>query len=156
MKKLILMAIVAAAAWSGWHARRSAPPEVTGARLVFNRLWIDHLPTGERDPVNLFLVSRPESLGVFAEGSMWRGQMERFRFETEGDELRIVYPWSGDRERVTVNAAACHVDHMDFCLELTGSSHGVTRYFSRHGWERQSMDGLRTLADQLQAGPRAP
>jgi hypothetical protein len=31
---------------------------------------------------------------------------------------------------------------MDFCLELSGSSHGVRHYYSMTGWERKSGEDI--------------
>ena len=39
------------------------------------------------------------------------------------------------REKLTVDARPCRDNGMDFCLDVTGSSRGVKRYYSKKGWE---------------------
>jgi hypothetical protein len=140
MKKLALAAVLVTMAYVGWRWQHAAPVEMSGRKLVFNRIWVDHLPANERDPFNVFLISGSRPFGVFAEETKWRGQIERFRFDTDGKVIRAVFPWSGDREQITANARPCDEADMDFCLEIKGSKHGVGRYYSRKGWERQGGD----------------
>jgi hypothetical protein len=150
MKKLVLAAVLAVVAYGGWRWQHTEPAETSGSKLVFNRFWIDHLPAGERDTFNVFIASQPESIGAFAEETMWRGQMEKFRFEVQGDQIRAVFPWSGDREELTVRATRCDQTDMDFCLEVIGSKHGVSQYYSRNGWERrQGMDDIASFRSEL-------
>jgi len=146
MKKLVVVAVLAAAAYGGmkWRQRHAAP-DGRGRNLVLNRLWVDHLPAGERDPFNVFVVNAPEGLGGFAEETQWKGQIERFRFDIDGDTLQAVFPWTGTREDIEVDARPCHEEGMDYCLELSGSSHGVHRYYSRTGWKRKGGEGIAAL-----------
>lgn len=150
MKKLVLAAMLAAVAYGGWRWRHAAPVDTSGPKLVFNRLWIDHLPSNERDPFHVFIASTPESIGGFAEETVWHGQMERFRFETAGDSIHAIFPWTGDREKLTLKATRCEEADMDFCLEISGSKHGVSHYYSRTGWERRG-DGIDSLDREIQA-----
>jgi hypothetical protein len=135
MKKLVFVGLLVAA-FGGWRWL-STTHDGAGRNLAVNRFWIDHAPANERDPFNVFVIHVPEGIGGFAEETQWRGQIERFRFDLEGDVIHAVFPWSGNHEDIKVNARPCHEQGMDYCLELTGSSHGVGRYFSRVGWERK-------------------
>ena len=85
-KKLVVASLVAATAF--WWLR-SPEPETTNRHLVFNRIWIDHMPQNERDPFHVFAVWRPESQGAFGLQERWHGEQERFRFEVEGDAIHI-------------------------------------------------------------------
>ena len=38
---------------------------------------------------------------------------------------------------------------MDYCLEMSGGSRGVKRYYSRRGWEVRSADEANALAEKL-------
>jgi hypothetical protein len=150
MKKLMLVTMLAAMVYGGWRWQREAPTAKPEASLAFNRMWIDHLPSGEKDPFNLLFLSKPESIGGFAEETMWNGHIERFRFGVEGETLRAVFPYTGDREQITIKATACDEAEMDFCLEVTGSKRGVPRYYSRNGWERRGVAEMATFRDELQ------
>jgi len=135
MKKLIVLAVVATTAYAGWRWQHE--PEAAPQNLVYNRFWVDHMPQGEKDTVRVFALWVPESFGVFADQNHWRVELERFRYEAEGERVHAVFPLSGDREEITVNASRCREADWDFCLEVKGSSHGATRYYSRLGWERK-------------------
>lgn len=149
MKKLALVTMLAAAAYGGWRWQHTTPAAKPAAALAFNRMWIDHLPTGEKDPFNVLFLSKPESIGGFAEETIWNGRIERFRFAAEGETLRAVFPSSGDREVITIKATACEEADMDFCLDVTGSKRGVARYYSRMGWERRGVAEMATFRDEL-------
>ena len=140
MKKLLVLAVLATTAVMGWRwiGDDAAPAR---ADLVSNRFWIDRLPQGENDTVQVFALWTPESFGVFANQNHWRVELERFRFEARGEQVRAVFPLSGDREEITVKAARCQEADFDFCLDVTGSKHGTTRYYSRLGWERKDRKG---------------
>ena len=133
MKKAILLVVVAAVAVSVWRWQRASRPGDN--RLVTDRIWIDHIPRGERDTIKVFAAVSEHSIGVFQATSQWRGAYEAFRYEASGGELRLLFPQSGDRETVRVKARRCSENGMDFCLELDGASRGAKRYFSREGWE---------------------
>ena len=148
MKKLALMAVLGVMVYGGWRWQRETPSE-SKASLAFNRFWVDHLPTGERDPFNVLVMSTPESIGGFAEETMWNGRIERFRFDADGDVIRAVFPYTGDREQITLKATKCDEADMDFCLEISGSKRGVSRYYSRSGWERRRGADITSFRDEL-------
>jgi hypothetical protein len=135
MKKLVMVAVLAATTYGGvkWKQQHDG----RGRSVAMNRFWVDHLPTNERDRFNVFVVNTPEGLGAFAEETQWKGQIERFRFDVHGNTIQAVFPWTVTREDFKVVAKPCHEQGMDYCLELTGSGHGVNRYYSRVGWERK-------------------
>ena len=132
MKKAILLVVVAVVAVSVWRWQHASRPE---NRLVTDRIWIDHIPRGERDTIKVFALVSEHSVGVFQATSQWRGAYEAFRYEASGGELRMLFPQSGDRETARVKARRCSENGMDFCLELDGASRGAKRYYSREGWE---------------------
>ena len=145
MKKLLALSLVAIVGIVGWRMR--APHETQD--LAADRLWIDHIPRGERDIVNLFVLLDHEAIGVFQKMSAWTGAYEGFRYEANGGQLRIVYPQTGDREKIRVRASACKEEGMDYCLEIQGASRGVKRYYSRKGWEIDSREAAEKRVDEL-------
>ena len=134
MRKLIVLALLGAAVYGGWRWQDSEP--TAHKNLVANRFWVDHMPQGEKDTIRVFALWTPESFGVFADQNMWRLELERFRYEAQGDEVHAIFPLSGTHENFTAKATRCNEADWDFCLEVSGASHGVTRYYSRLGWER--------------------
>ena len=148
MRKLLVVAILIGAALAGWRYQHRA---ATSARrnLALNRFWVDHLPTNERDPFNVFVISAPEGIGAFAEETQWRGQIERFRFDIAGDVVHAVFPWSKTSEDITLHARACREHGMDYCLDVSGSTHGVTRYYSLTGWERKDAEDADAFVSRI-------
>jgi hypothetical protein len=103
--------------------------------VALDRIWIDELPKTARDNANVFAAVTSQPLGIFQSASQWRGTHELFTYEALGDELRVVYPQTRERETVTVRAWSCKEHGMDYCLELSGASRGVKRYRSKRGME---------------------
>jgi hypothetical protein len=137
MKKLIVIAALGTIAYGGWRWQHEPASEPAHKRALYNRIWIDHFPQGEKDTVKVFALWDPESFGVFADQNHWRVELERFRYEAHGDQVQAIFPLSGTRETMKVTATRCHEADWDFCLEISGSSHGTQRYYSRLGWERR-------------------
>jgi hypothetical protein len=154
MKKLVLLLILGTAVASVWSWTRTAEPAEPGNRLLADRLWLDRIPRSEKDTINLFAMLSEQSIGVFQATSQWRGAYEVFRYEANGPEVRLLYPQTGDRERVRAKAKKCSDGGMDFCLELDGASRGVKRYYSREGWEigdARDLDAVKRRIDALRA-----
>jgi len=151
MKKALLATVVIAGAGYGVYRWRSEPAPVAkhNADLVTDRLWVDHIPRNERDVIQIFAAITEEPIGIFQATSVWKGEFELFRYEAHGGELRLVYPQSGTKEKVTARATECDRNGMDFCLELEGSSHGVKKYYSREGWEIGSAADLKKLTAKI-------
>jgi hypothetical protein len=148
MKKLFLTAGVAAMVYGGWRWQSHHDRDRHKVD-AYNKLWIDHHPTSERDPFNVFVAHTPEGLGGFAEETIWRGQIERFRFEPGTGEIHAFFPWTGDSETIKLEAKRCDADGFDYCLEMTGSSHGVKKYYSRKQWERRGFDDIDAIRAEL-------
>jgi hypothetical protein len=125
------------------------PTEPSEPKLAYDRLWIDHLPRNDRDTIEVFAALTEHSMGVFQAASSWKGTYEGFRFEARGDELRAVYPQTGDKDKIRIRARACNERGMNFCLDIEGASRGVKRYYSREGWEIESRDAADTIVHSL-------
>jgi len=149
MMKKAVFAIVAVSLVGYGVYRGSAHKPKGDASLVTNRVWIDHIPRSERDVIQIFAAISDHSIGVFQAASAWKGQYEGFRYESNGDEFRLVFPQNGDRERVMMKATRCDEGGMDFCMQVTGSSRGAKRYFSRKGWEIDSINDLDSARERL-------
>jgi len=156
-KPLLILALMGTVSYGAYRmigssSRSSDQPAVQdGEQLVLDRIWIDHIPRNERDTIQVFAAITEEPFGVFQAASTWKGQYEVFRYEAKGNELRIVYPQSNDKETVKHNARRCSENQMDFCLELSGGSRGVKRYYSRKGWEIENVKSVGDLHDRADA-----
>jgi hypothetical protein len=134
MKKLLGLAVLAACVVLVVTNRRhrDQPDE----KLVFDRVWIDHLPQNDRDMVNVFAVLADPEVGIFQSASQWKQGLEIFKTDArDGGKIGVVYPQTRERETVTVHAEPCKTGDFDYCLEVKGASRGVKAYVSKKGWE---------------------
>jgi hypothetical protein len=148
MKRLAGLLVLIGAMLLAWRAYR---PTDRGESLMFDRLWVDKLPKGETETIQIFAAVREESMGIFDARSVWKGQWELFHWEPRGDgQLDILYPQSASKQRVSYRAWKCNEQRQfDFCLEMSGGK-GVKKYYSQRGWEIGSVDGARALERKLQ------
>jgi hypothetical protein len=159
MKKLwwiILLLLVAYFVWRSWRRDGAMAPADRGQSVVFNRMWVDHLPASETDRLQIFAAVTDEPLGIFDARSAWTGQWEQFRYEPRGDgQLELFYPQSKTKQRVSYRAWKCNEQRdFDYCLELTGTK-GARKYYSQRGWEIGTLDGARGLERRLGDGRAA-
>ena len=159
MKKLfwiLLLVVVAYLAWRWWRGPGEAATADRGEKLFYDRLWVDHLPTSQTDPIDIFAAMTEQPLGVFDHRSQWKGQWELFRYEPRGDgQLEAVFPGSKNgRARMSYRAWKCtEKKDFDFCLEVSGGK-GPKKYYSQRGWEIGTVDGARALESRLAAAAR--
>jgi len=152
MKKLMLsvmvLSTVAVVALRRGGNDSTTTTEVSESKLVLDRIWIDHIPRNDRDVFNLFVAITEQPFGIFQATSQWKGQYELFQYEAHGDEMRIHYGQTGEKDRVKAKATKCNEKGMDYCLELKDSSRGVKRYYSMEDWV---IDGRMDTLDHLRA-----
>ena len=120
-----------AAGWALWPEGERA-----GSELLLNRVWVDHLPSGGNDSVELFVAIDDEHMGAFQRASQYEGAWSIFSHETRGDGVvRLTFPQHDSSHEVRYQARACDEPGWDYCLTLEGAPRGVAQYRSRRGWE---------------------
>ncbi len=150
MKKLLVLVLVAGTAVAAWRRRSGSETEATDDKLVFDRLWIDHMPRNDKDTIQVFAAITDEPMGVFQETSVWKGAFELFRYESHDGEIRMLFPQTNERSKVKAKARACSDKRdMDYCLELSGTNRGVKKYYSRKGWEIGRIEDAEHLVQTL-------
>lgn len=165
MKKVLLATALLAVGYGGWRlTHRGGGDEVSetsvdDSKLALDRIWIDHLPRSEKDMIQIFAAVSEEEFGVFQHTSAWKGAFELFRFSFKGDQIHATFPQDNSKEKITVKATRCSEGQMDYCLEVSGASRGVKKYYSRKGWEIDAAHSVKeleaktdALAAQLSAG----
>jgi hypothetical protein len=158
MKKSLLilgLAVLGAVGLVKWMGGGGDDNDASDAGLVFDRIWIDQLPTKAKDTANLFAALTEEPLGIFQYASQWKGGFELFRYQASGQQLNIVYPQTDEKEKVKARAWKCDEHDMDYCLELTGASRGVKRYRSKRGWELDGATRPEQIIDRAMSMARA-
>ena len=141
MKTIATLALISTVAYGGyrWHSHGAASPADRELTTI-DRIWVDHMPQSETDKFNLFVALSEETagddIGIFQNSSQWAGEHELFRHATKKNKLVVTYPQTGESDELTTKATRCSDQRgMDFCLEVSGGSRGVKRYYSRKGWE---------------------
>lgn len=137
-KPLIALVVASVAVVSVGRLRHANEREPASRDLLIDRLWVDRVPQRDTDTAQVFAMLSEQPVGVFSAASQWRGNHELFVFEAHGNEVRVTYPQTREREKVTAKAQRCDNApdrDMEFCLVLSGASRGVKRYYSREGWE---------------------
>jgi hypothetical protein len=147
---VVLLGLAGAA---GWAALRGG--ERSDEALLLNRVWVDHLPSGGNDAVELFVAIDDDRMGAFQRASQYEGEWAIFRHEARGDSiLRLTFLQQGATHDVRYHAKACDESGWDYCLTLEGAPRGVTQYRSRRGWEVDAEKG-RSPAAALDAVRRS-
>lgn len=148
-KTLLVTALVATVGYGGWrlaHRGHDAAVMTDDSKLALDRIWIDHIPRTERDTIQVFAAVTEEEFGVFQATSMWKGAFELFQFKGKGGEIKATFPQDGDKETIKLKARPCSENQMDYCMEISGTSRGVKTYYSRKGWEIESVPSAKDLA----------
>jgi len=130
---LLLFLLLLWLLWRWWNAGAAVATD-EGARLAFDRAWMDHRPRSPSERWQSFWIISQHPVGGFNAGTFWKGGWERFQYRRAGDG-RLDAIFQNDRERISYRAWRCDTDGFDFCLEIGGSSRGVKRYYSQRGWE---------------------
>ena len=138
---LALILVLVVLGWLAWKWWSGKQPEGdaeadAGRALFYDRVWIDHMPKSETDPLHVFAALTEEPVGIFQLGSMWQGQWELFRHEPRGDgKLIALFPQAKEKEQLSYRAFACRENKFDYCLDVAGTKRGAKRYYSNKGWE---------------------
>ena len=138
MKRLFVVGALLIASWLGWSALRDNDQDT---RLIYDRFWVDHLPRAEKEQFQALFVSGESPVGSFSVRTGWTGRWEGFHYHVvprADGVLDLLFPESKEIERVTFRARRCSDDGFDYCLDVSGSSRGARRYFSRKEWQSRS------------------
>ena len=104
-----------------------------------DRLWVDALPKGPREPFAAFVVSRPREgaplYGSFYRGSLLRGGHDVFEWEPGDDPSQATLRLLQDGREAAIRVERCEPSPgFDHCVLLHGDPQGVRRYESRRRW----------------------
>jgi hypothetical protein len=143
MKKLLVVVAIAVIGVGAWRVRSHAQRD--GREVLVDRVWIDHLPASDRDPLNFFALFSEQKFGVFQNMTAYRGSYEVFRPGRGG----WTYPQTGETDRPQVRVYRCNENGMDYCLDISGNSRGVHRYYSRKDWVIKSLADEQAFAAKL-------
>ena len=152
--KLIALALVGACSFGVWKAATAllAGDEAQGTKHAVNQMWIDHVPTDERDMVTHFVLidHREGQFGVIAQASRWRLGAEGFRWQMQRDDLRMYFPQENARGQVKVETWECEGEApapFQLCMKLTNKNGRSLVLYSREDWEIDPNNADESLED---------
>lgn len=164
---LAAVAALGAAGWGTYHLLAGDDVGAQGTEHLVNQVWIDHVPTDERDMVRgmVFIDHRQGKFGAITMSSRWRAFIEGLMWKLDGDKLTIVMPQDRRRARVQARTWRCEGEApapFELCLELSVGNDSMLLY-SREDWVIEPHDGGASLlgeypelAGVLQGATSAP
>ena len=143
MKKLALVMVLCLVGGLGWRQLRRSAHDAPDPKLLFDRFWIDHEPRQPEDKFLVLLVESEHPFGRFVKRTLWTGNWEAFHYHVvprEDGVLDLLFGATNERQRIRYSARRCNENKFDFCLEVSGSSRGVRRYYSKKEWQTKTGD----------------
>lgn len=152
--KLIVLALAGACAFGAWKlgAALFANDEGQASKELVNQVWIDRMPTDERDLItHLVVIDHPQGkFGAIGHSSTWRHMAEVFIWKLEGDKLKLHLPQDRVRVNLGVKTWRCEGDApapFELCLQVTNPRGGTATLYSRDDWKIRPHDMADSLAD---------
>ena len=124
------------AAWWLWPSQANNSIDTSGGDFdtLANRIWIDHIPTNERDKINVFILFDDPTFGGFSKSSAYEGDWANFEWSL--DQGLVFHMLQADKKhrvhpKIASGAACAPFDH---CLTLKGAPRGPKKYGSMEDW----------------------
>tara|TARA_R110002096_G_scaffold408075_3_gene607078 strand:- start:57405 stop:57893 length:489 start_codon:yes stop_codon:yes gene_type:complete len=130
---LVALALVLAAWWF-WPSPEEANDNGGNFDVLANRIWIDHIPTNERDKISVFILFDDPTFGGFSTSSAFEGDWTAFEWSL--DKGLKIHMLQADKKhhlkpKIASGAACAPFDH---CLTLKGAPRGPKKYGSMEDW----------------------
>ena len=140
MKRTRILTITAllilVAAWKFWPAESKGVLAQDGGdtTTLVNRIWIDEIPTQERDMVEVFAMLDDPTYGIFSKSSAYAGDWSSFEWShSKGLLIRMLQTGESHKIKATVHKGA-QCAPFDYCLRIKGNPRGAKRYGSMEDW----------------------
>ena len=153
-RNLATLAAVGAIAVGSYKLGTAVFGEAASAPRLHNQVWIERLPTDDRDMIHhlVLIDDEGERFGAFGKSSQWRHFIELFRWAREDARLTLLLPQERKRLDLGVKVWECAGEApapFELCLELSNKRKAM-RYYSRRDW---SLDGADSVAALTTAHP---
>ena len=137
IKYLLIFLLIALVAWWYWcdeDKHQSLETQVAELEPLVDRIWIDHMPTSERDKIDVFVMLGEPSMGGFSTSSAFEGDWAAFEWGLDGGlHLRMLQTDKKHKIKASiVKGAGC--EPFDYCLRLKGAPRGSKKYGSMEDW----------------------
>lgn len=143
--------------WPSSSCKNSVAPAGGDFDIMADRVWIDHIPTTERDKIDVFVIFADPTFGVFTTSSAYEGDWAAFEWQlNKGLELTMLQADTKHKVHPKImSGAACAP--FDYCMKLKGAPRGSKRYGSMEDWviNSQSDFDVRETISELVASEAA-
>ena len=166
--KLLAATAIAALSYGAWSFLSSDddPAGSESAELMVNHIWIERLPTDERDMIGFYVPIRHSQgrVGAAGRSSQWRQLADMFLWSLEGDRLQLYFGQERVRFKGKAKAWRCDQNGFDLCLQISDGRHSLLMY-SMDEWEidpdseeapEAFADKAPQIADALEDALRSP
>lgn len=110
-----------------------------------NRIWIDEIPTSERQKINWFLAVDDPQIGLFQKTSVYEGDYTVFAWRAKKQgaiEIEMLQTEKSHKLKLKIGTEGC--GRFDYCMTVKGAPRGAKKYYSMKDWV---IDGAQTPAD---------
>lgn len=158
--KLIALALVGACSFGAWKLGSALlSDETQGTKHAVNQLWIDHLPTDDRDMITHFvMIDHPQGqFGAIGRSSQWRHMVDVFRWKLSGNKLGLFFPQERARGEVEIETWECAGEApapFELCMKMTNKQGRSFMLYSREEWEINPRNVAEALADIVDDEPK--
>lgn len=157
IKYVVIFLLIVLVAWWYWCSDKESESQSQVTQIeelepLVDRLWIDHIPTTEREKVDLFLMLQEPTIGVFSKSSAYEGDWASFEWGLDGG-LHLVMLQNEKKHKIKASilkGPGCAP--FDYCMKLKGAPRGSKKYGSMEDWviNANELPDARTLMRDLQ------
>lgn len=131
--------------------------DAASAKHAVNRVWIERLPTDQRDMINHFILvdHKQGRVGGIGKSSQWRHFIELFQWGLEGNRLSIFLPQDRVKAQLSVKTWKCAgeaPDPFELCMEISNGRKSAT-FYSRTDWVIEPHDVAGSIEDLVEEAP---
>lgn len=112
-----------------------------------NRLWIDKLPSTQKEKIDLIVSVDDPRIGFFQHTSAFEGDFAMFGWSAKDNKITIEMLQTGKKHKLRMKVTDKDCGRFDYCLEVKGAPRGAKRYYSMEEWviDGSSISDSKTL-----------
>jgi hypothetical protein len=134
--------------WSGSDADDARASRGADPSMLLDRIWIDGIPEGYTDYMNVFVALGEQPIGVFQKASSYRLEAELFQFRREGGKMAVIFPQTSTKKSFSYKISYCDdLPPFDLCLDIDKNPWGGPRRY--YGDSEETLDAALALYRRL-------
>ena len=149
---LVLPALAVGYLWLGGDDADRDDADSAADVQWHNRVWIDEIPTSERQKINWFLGIDDPQIGLFQKTSVYEGDYTVFAWRAKKDgvvEIEMLQTEKTHKLKIKTGSKDC--GRFDYCMTVKGAPRGAKKYYSMRDWVIEDARGIGDMTRQAQA-----